>query len=90
MENSSVKKIEQKMLEPSDIQINGRRPWDIQIHNHNFFERVLSGGSLALGESCMNGWWDCEALDQFFERILENRLDKKGLMLILNLKTIGN
>jgi len=65
------------MLMPSDVQINGKRPWDIQIHNPNFYERVLSGGSLALGESYMDIWWDCEALDQFFERILEDRLDKK-------------
>ena len=25
----------------------------------------------------MDGWWDCEALDQFFERIMAARLDKK-------------
>lgn len=72
-----MKKIIQKLLEPSDVQINGDRPWDIQVHDPQFFERVLSGGSLALGESYMDGWWDCEALDQFFEKILENRLDKK-------------
>jgi len=77
MKESKVKNVVRKMLEPSDVQINGNRPWDIQIHNPNFYERVLSGGSLALGESYMDGWWDCEALDQFFERILEDRLDKK-------------
>ena len=77
MKESKAIKVVQKMLEPSDIQINGNRPWDIQIHNPNFYERILSGGSLALGESYMDGWWDCEALDQFFEKILENRLDKK-------------
>jgi len=77
MKESKAKKIVRKMLERSDIQINGNRAWDIQIHNPNFYERVLSGGSLALGESYMDGWWDCEALDQFFERILSDRLDKK-------------
>jgi cyclopropane-fatty-acyl-phospholipid synthase len=25
----------------------------------------------------MDGWWDCEAIDQFFEKIMEHRLDKK-------------
>jgi len=29
-----------------------------------------------LGESYMDGWWDCDALDQFFHKILEARLDK--------------
>lgn len=77
MKKPKVKKVVRKILELSDIQINGNRPWDIRIHNPNFYERVLSGGSLALGESYMDAWWDCEALDQFFERILEDRSDKK-------------
>lgn len=77
MKESKVKEIVRKILGPSDVQINGTRAWDIQIHNPDFYERVLSGGSLALGESYMDGWWDCEALDQFFERILESRSDKE-------------
>jgi cyclopropane-fatty-acyl-phospholipid synthase len=77
MEELKAKKILGKIFDLSDVQINGNRPWDIRIHNHNFYERVLSGASLALGESYMDGWWDCEALDQFFERILENKLDGK-------------
>ena len=84
------------ILEPSDVRINGNRPWDIRIHNTNFYERVLSGGSLALGESYMDGWWDCEALDQFFEKILDDRLDKKVkttakiLFVLLNSKIINS
>jgi cyclopropane-fatty-acyl-phospholipid synthase len=77
MKGLETKQIVQKILDPSDIQINGNRPWDIQVHNPQFYERVLSGGSLALGESYMDGWWDCEALDQFFEKTLSGRLDKK-------------
>ena len=77
MKESKEKEIVRKILDPSGVQINGNRTWDIQIHNPNFYKRVLSGGSLGLGESYMDGWWDCEALDQFFERILEDRLDKK-------------
>jgi cyclopropane-fatty-acyl-phospholipid synthase len=76
MNASRVKRIVRKMLGSSGIQIDGDRPWDIRIHNPDLYERVLTGGSLALGESYMDGWWDCEALDQFFEKIMENRLDK--------------
>jgi cyclopropane-fatty-acyl-phospholipid synthase len=78
MKSSRVKKILCKMLAPSDVQVDGNRPWDIRVYNPDFYERVLSGGSLALGESYMDGWWDCEALDQFFEKIMENRLDKQS------------
>ena len=55
MKESKGKEIVQKILDPSDVQINGSRPWDIQIHKPSFYERVLSGGSLALGESYMDG-----------------------------------
>jgi cyclopropane-fatty-acyl-phospholipid synthase len=77
MKELKIRNVVQKFLDSSDVQINGNRPWDIQVHKPNFYERVLSGGSLALGESYMDGWWDCEALDQFFERILKDRLDTK-------------
>ncbi len=77
MKESGTKEIVQKILDLADIQLNGNRPWDIKIYNPDLYERVLSGGSLALGESYMDGWWDCEALDQFFARILEHQLDNK-------------
>jgi cyclopropane-fatty-acyl-phospholipid synthase len=77
MKESNAKQVVQKILEHLDVQINGNRPWDIQVYNLNFYDRVLAGGSLALGESYMDGWWSCEALDQLFDRILSVRLDKK-------------
>ncbi|MBW3001567.1 cyclopropane fatty acyl phospholipid synthase [Candidatus Woesearchaeota archaeon] len=64
-------------LAPADIKVNGSRPWDIQVYNPKFYTRVLAGGSLALGESYIDGWWDCRALDQFFYRLLKARLDTK-------------
>jgi cyclopropane-fatty-acyl-phospholipid synthase len=65
------------LLHAAGVRINGDRPFDIQVHNDDFYRRVLGGGSLALGESYMDGWWDCSALDQFFERIMAARLDEK-------------
>ena len=77
MKESGAKRAVQKMLEHADVRLDGNRPWDIQVNHPDFYNRVLGGGSLALGESYMDGWWHCEALDQFFERILRARLDKK-------------
>lgn len=59
------------------MRLGGDRPWDIQVHNPRLYRRILSGGSLAAGESYMDGWWDCEALDEAFTRILNARIDKK-------------
>ena len=77
MKQINAKQLVQEILARSDVQINGKRPWDVQINNSKFYSRVLSGYSLALGESYMDGWWECEALDQFFDRILSARIDKK-------------
>lgn len=77
MKGEAAKEIVKNLLNPMDILINGDRPWDIQINNPKFYQRVISGGSLALGESYMDGWWDCKSLDEFFKRILEDRIDKK-------------
>jgi cyclopropane-fatty-acyl-phospholipid synthase len=41
------------------------------------FDRVLAQGSLGLGEAYMDGMWDCRALDQFFHKALNARLDKQ-------------
>lgn len=78
----------QNLLSLADIKINGTRPWDIQVHDERLYKRVLSQGSLGLGESYMDGWWDCEHLDQFFHKVLEAELDnkiRKNLGLILKI-----
>ena len=65
----------EELLSGADIFVNGDRPWDIQVHDNRLFRRLLSDGALGLGESYMDGWWDCEALDEFVNRILRARLD---------------
>lgn len=69
-----INKWAEDMLAQADIKINGDRPWDIQIQNDRVFERVAGQGSLGLGEAYVDGWWDCDALDEFFYRILSARL----------------
>ncbi len=77
MEANKTKKIAEEILSLAGIEINGNNPWDIAVHDDRFYQRVLAGGSLALGESYMDGWWDCEKLDEFFYRILKADLSKK-------------
>ncbi|GAB4337189.1 MAG: cyclopropane fatty acyl phospholipid synthase [Desulfobulbaceae bacterium] len=76
-----------ELLSRADIKVNGNRPWDITVHNRDFFDRVMACGSLALGESYMDGWWDCEALDHFFFKLLREKItsrEKINPPLILN------
>jgi cyclopropane-fatty-acyl-phospholipid synthase len=65
------------LLALADVQINGSRQWDIQVHDSRFHERVLRDSSLGLGEAYMDGWWDCEAIDEMITRVLIARLDEK-------------
>ncbi|MFY9398821.1 MAG: cyclopropane fatty acyl phospholipid synthase [Desulfomonilia bacterium] len=66
----------QDLLMRAGITIDGDNPWDVKVHRRDLFERVMRGGLLALGESYMDGWWDCEALDMLFDRALRARLDR--------------
>ena len=50
-----AKAIVQDLFNHADIQINGPRPWDIQVYDERFYGRVLREGSLGLGES-LPGW----------------------------------
>ncbi len=66
-----------ELLQEADIEINGSRPFDISIKNPNFYKRVLKEGSLGLGESYMDGWWECDRLDIFFYKILRADLEHR-------------
>lgn len=57
-----------EILGLAGIELNGRQPWDLQARDPRFFERVLAEGSIGLGESFVDGWWDADALDEFFTR----------------------
>ncbi len=67
----------ERLLARADIQVDGSRPWDLQVHDSRLYSRLLAGGSLALGESYMDGWWDAPALDQFIHRLIEADLSKQ-------------
>lgn len=61
----------------ADIKINGTRPWDIQVHDERMFHRIISNGSLGAGEAYMQGWWDCDSLDEMFTRILASGVNQE-------------
>jgi len=85
MIKKAIQKTFQEILARADIKINGKRPWDIQIINQNVFSRVLKGGVIDIGESYVDGWWECAALDQLVDRVFKGKLDievkiSKGLL----------
>jgi len=71
------KEVAKKLLDAAGITINGSHDYDIQVHNEGLYARVFRHGSLGLGESYMDGWWDCKNLDQFFYKVLSIDLEKQ-------------
>jgi cyclopropane-fatty-acyl-phospholipid synthase len=56
------------MLAGADIRIDGDRPWDPRVHDDRLYRRVVTSGTLGLGEAYMDGWWDCDAIDELVAR----------------------
>ena len=73
--NNLISAVEQ-LLNIAGVKINGNNSWDIQIHNTNFYKRAISEAELGIGESYMDGWWDCEKIDEMIFRIIRARLDQ--------------
>lgn len=88
----SAKSTLEEIFKEADIVPNGTRPWDIQIHNEGFYSRVMAKGTLGAGESYMDGWWDVEALDEFFFRLMhvdiEAKLKKNPVVVFTVLKSM--
>jgi cyclopropane-fatty-acyl-phospholipid synthase len=67
----------EEMFATTGIAINGSSPWDMHVRDERIFARLLQDRSLGLGESYMEGWWDCRQLDEFVCKILMAGLDRK-------------
>ncbi|WP_187263260.1 cyclopropane fatty acyl phospholipid synthase [Pontibacter beigongshangensis] len=76
MNNEQLRQNVISILATANVKVNGPNPWDLQVHDDRFYGRVLSQGTLGLGESYMDGWWDCDRLDEFVFRALRADLYK--------------
>lgn len=94
-----LRKMFTRLVGHTGIHINGDKPWDIAVHNPHTFRRIALRGSLGLGESYMDGWWDSVSLDSFFTHLLRGKIDTawvnaagRGLLYVasrvLNLQSI--
>ena len=69
---SPAEAVIRRVLESADIAIDGTRPSDIRIRDPRFYRRVLRQGSLGLGESYVDGWWDAVRVDEFIATLLQS------------------
>ena len=58
------------------VTLDGDRPSDIRVHHDGFYRRVLADGSLGLGESYVDGWWDSPRVDELTARLVRAKVDR--------------
>ncbi len=64
-------------LRDAGITVNGPNPWDIQVHDDRLYRRVALAGSLGLGDSYLDGWWDVADMPAMLVRIMKSGVDQK-------------
>jgi cyclopropane-fatty-acyl-phospholipid synthase len=77
MGSDGAERTVRSLLAQAGVEVDGGRPFDIKVNDRRFYGRVLAGASLGFGESYMDGWWDCEALDQLLDRVMRAGLEHK-------------
>ncbi|MBN1534533.1 MAG: cyclopropane fatty acyl phospholipid synthase [Spirochaetes bacterium] len=67
---SLSRRVVEYLFAKAGITVGGGRDHDIEVHDGRFYRRLLLRGSLGLGESFMDGWWDSPRLDEFTRRLV--------------------
>lgn len=73
MSGSGAKQVINDVLADCGVLVGKDEDADMVIHDERFYERILTDGSLGLGESYMDGWWDAPHLDDVICRLLHHR-----------------
>lgn len=79
----NAKEMVYETFSKADVHIGGARPWDVTVHDERFYQRIVGHGSLGLGESYMEGWWDCEKIDICVEKLLRAHVYERTSLMLL-------
>ncbi|MEO1083509.1 MAG: cyclopropane fatty acyl phospholipid synthase [Acidobacteriota bacterium] len=79
MASQGLKKAVAEAFALANIQLDGERPWDVDVHDDRFYGEVFGRGSLGLGEAYTDGFWDCDDLPSFFEHVYRVDLQSSHL-----------
>lgn len=76
MKRNHSKKTIEALLSRAGVRLNGDRPFDIRIRDERCYDRILAETHLGVGESYMDGWWECEDLSELIARVYSARAEK--------------
>ncbi len=63
------RRFEQALAE-AGVTLNGTNPWDIQVKDRRLLRRAVLAGFEGFVNAYVDGWWECDAIDQLYERLL--------------------
>lgn len=69
-----MKQMLQEILKDIGVTLNGDGPCDVKIHDSRTYAKILAKQSIGAGEAYMDGWWDCDRLDELFFRICHHKV----------------
>jgi cyclopropane-fatty-acyl-phospholipid synthase len=55
-------------LDHAGVTVGGAKPWDIRVRDARLYRRVASQALVGFGDAYVDGWWECDHLDEFFDR----------------------
>jgi cyclopropane-fatty-acyl-phospholipid synthase len=63
-----------EVLVRADVQIDGARPWDLRVRHPAFYRRLALNPSFQLGETYVDGLWECDAIDELLHRLMTSEV----------------
>lgn len=73
-----------KLLKLADVRIDGKRPEDVILHDPKAAQQIFAKGTLGVGESYMDGLWDCRKLDVMLTKVFtagaESEINKRNVL----------
>jgi cyclopropane-fatty-acyl-phospholipid synthase len=89
LDDRRAAEIVREALARAGVTVGGDAPWDVRINDTRLYQRILRQGSLGVGESFTDGWWDCDALDQMIDRIVRAKVQRVlGASWVLGLQLV--
>ncbi len=74
---NSLERQSREVFSAAGILLDGSEPAALRVHNREFYQRFLRDGTLGLGESFMDGWWDCDDIPAMMAKFSKAGLSQK-------------
>jgi cyclopropane-fatty-acyl-phospholipid synthase len=65
----------QQLLDSAGVHVNGSQPFDLTVRNDAFYDKAIPHGVTGILDAYVDGWWECDRLDELTCRVLLNHAD---------------